>query len=92
METLFLCPRELVKKQGCGYDFTILENESTILLFLVKRENDFTIWVGREYDFTIQVAPGIAIHYSWAFFGTDQLDADIHSVIPLLFLLNLRST
>ena len=62
METLFLCPRELVKKQGCGYDFTILENESTILLLSVKRENDFTIWVGREYDFTIQVTTGIAIH------------------------------
>ena len=61
METLFLCPRELVKKQGCGYDFTILENESTILLFSVKRENDFTIWVGREYDFAIQATTGIAI-------------------------------
>ena len=44
METLFLCSRELVKKQGCGYDFTISENESTILLFWEKRENDFTIW------------------------------------------------
>ena len=42
METLFLCSRELVKKQGRGYDFTISENESTILLFLAKRENDFT--------------------------------------------------
>ena len=61
MEALFLCPRELVKKQGCGYDFTILENESTILLFSVKRENDFTIWVGREYDFTIRVTPEIVI-------------------------------
>ena len=58
----FLCPRELVKKQGCGYDFTFLENESTILLFLAKRENDFTISEGREYDFTIQVTTGIAIH------------------------------
>ena len=57
----FLCPRELVKKQGCGYDFTFLENESTILLFLAKRENDFTISEGREYDFTIQVPPEIAI-------------------------------
>jgi hypothetical protein len=43
METLFLCSRELVKKQGRGYDFTISENESTILLFLAKRENDFTV-------------------------------------------------
>ena len=43
METLFLCSRELVKKQGRGYDFTISENESTILLFLAKRENDFTL-------------------------------------------------
>ena len=59
--TLFLCPRELIQRQGCGYDFTISENESTILLFSVKRENDFTIWVGREYDFTIQVPPEIAI-------------------------------
>ena len=43
MEPLFLCSRELVKKQGRGYDFTISEIESTILLFGVKRENDFTI-------------------------------------------------
>jgi hypothetical protein len=43
MGTLFLCSRELVKKQGRGYDFTISENESTILLFLAKRENDFTV-------------------------------------------------
>ena len=42
METLVYPLRELVKKQGRGYDFTIFENESTILLF----------WVGREYDFT----------------------------------------
>jgi len=34
----------LVKKQSRGYKFTISENESTILLFLAKRENDFTIW------------------------------------------------
>ena len=59
--TLFLCPRELIQRQGCGYDFTILANESTILLFWRKRENDFAIWVGREYDFTIQVITGIAI-------------------------------
>ena len=59
--TLFLCPRELIQRQGCGYDFTISENESTILLFSVKRENDFTIWVGREYDFTIRVTPEIVI-------------------------------
>jgi hypothetical protein len=44
MGTLFLCSRELVKRQGCGYEITILRNESTILLFLAKRENDFTIW------------------------------------------------
>ena len=42
MEPLFLCSRELVQEQGCGYDFTISENESTILLF----------WVGRDYEFT----------------------------------------
>ena len=52
METLVYPLRELVQKQGCGYDFTIFENESTILLFSVKRENDFTICVSREYDFT----------------------------------------
>ena len=39
-----LCSPELVQKQGRGYDFTISENESTILLFWAKRENDFTIW------------------------------------------------
>ena len=32
------------QRQGCGYDFTILENEKMILLFWRKRENDFTIW------------------------------------------------
>ena len=47
METLFLCSRELVKKQGRGYDFTIFENESMNLLFQAKRENDFTI-LGRS--------------------------------------------
>ena len=26
-----------------------------ILLFWLKRENDFTILVGREYDFTVEV-------------------------------------
>ena len=43
MGTLFLCLRKLVKEQGRGYKFTISENESTILLFWAKRENDFTI-------------------------------------------------
>ena len=43
MGALFLCLRELVKEQGRGYDFTISENGSTILLFWAKRENDFTI-------------------------------------------------
>ena len=43
METLVYPLREFVQKQGRGYDFTIFENESTILLFRVKRENDFTI-------------------------------------------------
>ena len=55
MGALFLCLRELVKEQGRGYDFTILENESTILLFLGKRENEKTILlfgVGRGNDFT----------------------------------------
>lgn len=28
-----------------------------ILLFWLKRENDFTILVGREYDFAILVKP-----------------------------------
>ena len=41
MEPLFLCSRELVKKQGRGYDFTISENESTILLFGVGRDYEF---------------------------------------------------
>ena len=31
------------RRQGCGYDFTFFANESTILLFQTKRENDFTI-------------------------------------------------
>ena len=42
MGTLFLCVREPVHSGGRDYDFTISENESTILLF----------WVGRDYDFT----------------------------------------
>ena len=42
METLDYPLRELVQKQGRGYDFTIFENESTILLFLVGRGYDFT--------------------------------------------------
>ena len=46
METIVYPLRELVKKQGRGYDFTISENESTILLFWAKRENDFTILGG----------------------------------------------
>ena len=41
MGTLFLCSRELVQEQGCGYDFTISENESTILLFGVGRDYEF---------------------------------------------------
>ena len=52
MEALFLCLRELVKEQWRGYDFTISENESTILLFRAKRENDFTFLAGREYETT----------------------------------------
>ena len=47
MGTLVYPLRELVKKQGRGYDFTIFENESTILLFRAKRENDFTV-LGRS--------------------------------------------
>ena len=42
VETLFLCPWELVKKQGRGYNFTIFENESMILLFGVGRDYEFT--------------------------------------------------
>ena len=41
MEALFLCLRELVKEQGRDYDFTISENESTILLFGVGRDYEF---------------------------------------------------
>jgi hypothetical protein len=41
MGALFLCLRELVKEQGRGYDFTISENESTILLFGVGRDYEF---------------------------------------------------
>ena len=33
--------RELVKEQWRGYDFTISENESTILLFGVGRDYEF---------------------------------------------------
>ena len=47
METLDYPLWELVQKQGRGYDFTIFENESTILLFRAKRENGFTI-LGRS--------------------------------------------
>ena len=42
METLNYLLRELVQKQGRGYEFTFFENESMILLF----------WVGCGYDFT----------------------------------------
>ena len=42
MGTLFLCSRELVKKQGRGYKFTISENDSTILLFGIGRDYKFT--------------------------------------------------
>ena len=41
MGALFLCLRELVKEQGRGYDFTISENGSTILLFGVGRDYEF---------------------------------------------------
>ena len=41
METLVYPLRELVQKQGRGYDFTIFENESTILLFGVGRDYEF---------------------------------------------------
>ena len=41
MGPLFLCSRELVKEQWRGYDFTISENESTILLFGVGRDYEF---------------------------------------------------
>ena len=51
MGPLFLCPRELVKEQWRGYDFTISENESTILLFWAKRENDLLLGVGRDDEF-----------------------------------------
>ena len=47
MEPLVFPPRELVQKQGCGYEFTIFENETMRLLFLAKRVNDFTI-LGRS--------------------------------------------
>ena len=49
METLFLCSRELVKKQGRGYKITIFGSESTILLF----------WVGRDYEITDNGGIGI---------------------------------
>ena len=42
METLVYPLRELVQQQGRGYDFTIFENESTILLFGVGRDYEFT--------------------------------------------------
>ena len=51
MGALFLCLRELVKEQWRGYDFTISENESTILLFWAKRENDLLLGVGRDDEF-----------------------------------------
>ena len=41
MGALFLSLRELVKEQWRGYDFTISENESTILLFGVGRDYEF---------------------------------------------------
>ena len=44
METLDYPLRELVQKQGRGYNFTIFENEAMKLLFWGKRVNDFTIW------------------------------------------------
>ena len=53
METLFLCLREPVHGEGRDYEFTISENESTILLF----------WVGPEYDFTILFNAGFVVEY-----------------------------
>ena len=44
MEALGYPMWEHVQKQGRGYEITISENESTVLLFWAKRENDFTIW------------------------------------------------
>ena len=41
MGAFFLSLRELVKEQWRGYDFTISENESTILLFGVGRDYEF---------------------------------------------------
>ena len=52
METLFLCSRELVKKQGRGYEITIFGNETMRLLFWAGRDYVFTILVGRDYEFT----------------------------------------
>ena len=37
---------------GSWLRFYYLVNESTILLYWRKRENDFTIWVGRGYENT----------------------------------------
>ena len=42
METLFLCQRKPVKREGGGYEFTISENEKTIFLFGVGRDYEFT--------------------------------------------------
>ena len=52
MEPLFSCSREPVHKGGRDYEFTISENESTILLLWAKRENDFTIWGRSRLEFT----------------------------------------
>ena len=43
METLFLCLWEPVHGESQGYEFTISENEKTVLLFGMGRDYEFTI-------------------------------------------------
>ena len=49
MEPFVYPAREIVQKQGRGYKITIFGSESTILLF----------WVGRDYEFTDNGGIGI---------------------------------
>ena len=51
METLFLCLWEPVHRGGRDYEFTISENESTILLFCGNEKTILLFGVGRDYEF-----------------------------------------
>ena len=63
METLVYPLWKLVQKQGRGYDFTIFENESTILLFWENEKTILLFGVGRENDFTTCFRDDIGVEF-----------------------------